>query len=108
VAENIVQLSEENFESEVLKADKPVIVDFWAEWCGPCRMLAPIIEQIAGENQDKVKVCKANTDECAEQAAKFGVMSIPTVVFFNGGEEAKRLVGVRPKDQYQSIIDELA
>lgn len=101
------QLSDSDFDAEVLKSDIPVVVDFWAAWCGPCRMLAPTIEELAGDNEDKVKVCKANTDDCPEHAQKYGVTSIPCVLFFKNGEEVERMIGLRGKDEFQKVIDGL-
>ena len=93
---NIQAVTDSEFESAVLKSDIPVLVDFWATWCGPCRMIAPIVEQIHGELGDKVKVMKMDTDENPETSMSFGVMSIPTVMIFKGGKLAERTVGYRP------------
>jgi thioredoxin 1 len=98
-------VNDSNFDSEVLKSSTPVAVDFWAEWCGPCRMLGPIIEQAAVELGDKVKVRKLNVDESQATAAKYGIMSIPTVLVFKGGEIVDRMVGLQPK---QAIVDRLS
>ena len=94
------ELKDLEFEKEVLKSDVPVLVDLWAPWCGPCRMLGPIIEEISEEVGDKAKVFKMNVDENTETAAKFGVTSIPTVIIFDKGEEKNRIVGVVPKSKY--------
>jgi len=96
-----VVVTTENFDEVVGKAEKPVLVDFWATWCGPCKMLSPVVDELAGERDDIV-VGKVNVDEQPELAAKFGVMSIPTIVAFKGGEEVNRSVGVVPKE---SLID---
>ena len=93
-------VKDDEFEAAVLNCDKPVLVDFWAEWCGPCRMLSPIIEEVAEELGDKVKVFKLNVDENQETAAKYQVMSIPNVIMYKDGEVVESWVGVRPKDQY--------
>lgn len=92
-----VKITPANFEAEVLKATTPVLVDFWAEWCGPCRMVLPVVEEIAGEMAGKVKVCKVNVDECPDVAAGFNVMSIPTLVIFKNGEPVDQIVGAVPK-----------
>ena len=97
-------ITEQNFEEEVLKSDIPVLVDFWATWCGPCRMLAPIIEQIANEQEGKVMVGKINVDEEMNLAAAFGVQSIPTVMVFKDGKVTNMAVGVRPKAQLEAML----
>lgn len=94
----IVEVKTSTFESEVLKSDKPVIVDFWANWCGPCRMLLPIMDEVAAEATD-IKICKINVDEEPDLASKFKVMTIPTLIVFKGGEEVKRNVGVISKEE---------
>ena len=97
-------LNEDNFEQEVLQSELPVIVDFWATWCGPCRMLAPVISQIAEEQEGKVKVCKLNVDEAPMLAAEYNVASIPTVILFKNGEVAQTAIGARPKSQLLSVL----
>ncbi len=99
-------VTQENFAEEVLGSDKPVLVDFWAEWCGPCRMLAPIVEELAEDNADKIKVGKLNVDEQMELAAQFGIVSIPTLVLFNGGKAIVKTVGYQPKESLQQMLDE--
>ena len=94
-----LKLNSENFEKEVLNSDKPVLVDFYADWCGPCKMMAPIIGEIAEELQGKAKVGKINVDENQELAMKYEVMSIPTLIIYKKGKEAKRFVGVRDKKE---------
>lgn len=94
-----------NFESEVLNASGAVLVDFWASWCGPCRMVSPIIDTLAEEYKGKVKIGKVNVDEQGELASQYAVVSIPTVVLFVNGQIAERLVGAYPKDEYEEIID---
>ncbi len=92
-----VIVTQQNFEQEVLKSDIPVLVDFWATWCGPCRMVAPIVAEIAEENAGRIKVCKVDVDENPELAARFAVSSIPTLMVFKNGALADKAVGVRPK-----------
>ena len=99
-----VIITKENFEEEVLRSDMTVLVDFWASWCGPCKMLAPIVAQIAEEQEGKVKVGKINVDEQQELAAEYRVMSIPTLIVFKGGEAVAQSVGVQPKEQIESLI----
>ena len=96
-------ITKENFESEVLKSDKPVLVDFWAAWCGPCKMLSPVIDEIAEERRD-IKVGKINVDEQPELASQFAVMSIPTLIVFKNGEIANKAIGVQPKDAILSML----
>ena len=99
-----IVLTKENFEAEVLQSGKPVLVDFWAAWCGPCRMLAPVVAQIAAEYDGKVKVGKVNVDEQPELASAFQVASIPTVLIFKDGKLAETSVGYRPKEQLTALL----
>jgi thioredoxin 1 len=99
-----LKVTKDNFEAEVLKASTPVLVDFWAPWCGPCRMLGPVVEEVATEMGDKAKVCKVNVDEEPELAQAFGVMSIPTLVALRGGKVTDSAVGVRPKAAILNMI----
>lgn len=104
-SEKIVVLTEENFEQEVLKSDVPVLVDFWAEWCGPCRAVAPMIEQLAEEFEGRAKICKLNVDEQGGLASKYRIMSIPTIILFKAGEIVKTIVGGRPKTEFTNLIE---
>jgi len=96
--------SDASFDSDVLKSAEPVVVDFWAEWCGPCRMIAPALEEISGQLGDKVKIVKLNVDENPNTAAKYGIMSIPTLMLFKNGEIASRQVGAAPKQKLHQWI----
>lgn len=100
-----ITLTESNFEAEVLKSDKPVLVDFWASWCGPCKMLAPTIEQIANEN-DSIKVGKVNVDDEPDLAQKYGIVSIPTVILFKNGEVSNTSTGFVPKETLEAMFRE--
>jgi thioredoxin 1 len=98
------KVSDANFEAEVLKSAEPVVVDFWAEWCGPCRMIAPALEEISKSLNGKVKIVKLNVDENPNTAAKFGIMSIPTLMLFKNGQLASRQVGAAPKAKLEQWI----
>ncbi len=93
-----VKIKNGSFEEEVLNSEKPVIVDFWADWCGPCKMIAPLLEEIAEEYEDQVKVCKVNVDQEQELASRFEVMSIPTLLYFEDGEQEAKVIGYQPKE----------
>ena len=99
----ITTVTKENFQSEVLESDKTVLIDFWAEWCGPCRMLSPVVDEIANEKPD-VKVCKVNVDNEPELATQFGVMSIPTLVVIKDGKVQSQSVGVQPKNNILAMV----
>lgn len=100
---SVIDVKTADFETEVLKSDKTVLVDFWAVWCGPCRMLSPVVDQVAEENPD-IKVCKVNVDEEQQLAIKYGVISIPTLLVFKGGELVNQSVGVIPKEEVLNLI----
>ena len=100
---NIIETDDSNFESEVLKSDIPVIVDFWAPWCGPCKAIAPILEQISDEQGDKIKIVKVNVDDNQKYAADFGIRSIPTLLIFNKGELKNQIVGSIPKAEIEKF-----
>lgn len=99
-----IVLTNDNFDEQVLKSEIPVMVDFWATWCGPCRMLAPTVEQIAKDEEGKLKVCKLDIDAEPELAQRYGVMSIPTVIVFANGKEKARSVGLVPKDKLMAML----
>lgn len=106
-SQTVVEFTDSNFDSEVIKADVPVLVDFWAEWCQPCRMLAPTIDQLADQYEGKVKVGKLDTDNNRDVAVKFGISAIPTVILFKDGEVQKKFVGLTGKDQFEQAINDL-
>jgi len=101
---SVITITKENFNEEVINSEKPVLLDFWASWCGPCRMVSPIVDEIADERAD-VKVGKVNVDEQPELASKFGVMSIPTLVVMKNGKITSQTVGARPKNQIEAMFD---
>ena len=99
----ITNITKDKFENEVLKADKPVLVDFWAAWCGPCKMIAPAVEEVAKDHPE-IKVCKLNIDDEPQLAMQYGVMSIPTLMVFKNGEVAQTAIGLRPKNEIEELL----
>tara|TARA_A100001011_G_C14090503_1_gene748367 strand:- start:182 stop:508 length:327 start_codon:yes stop_codon:yes gene_type:complete len=104
MSNGVLEVSNDNFESEVMNSEKPVLVDFWAEWCGPCKQIAPVVEEIAGEHSDKLKVCKMDVDANRETAVQFGIRSIPTLLIFKNGEVAGSQIGAVSKQQLLEFI----
>lgn len=104
MADNIIEVTDANFQAEVLESESPVLVDFWAPWCGPCRVVAPVLEEIANERPD-LRVVKLNVDENQATAAKYQVLSIPTLIVFKGGAEAKKVIGAYPKKRLQAELE---
>ena len=104
MSDNIVQISDSSFDSDVLQAEGPVLVDFWAEWCGPCKQLSPTVEEVASEQKDNLKVCKMDVDTNREVAAKYGIRSIPTLIIFKNGEPAGTEIGALTKEQLEVFI----
>lgn len=104
-SEKIIILTKANFEQEVLKSDKPILVDFWAQWCGPCRAVGPVMDELANEYDGKARIGKVNVDEEGELAAKYRIMSIPTVMLFKNGEIAEKIIGAKSKSEFSGILD---
>lgn len=103
--QHVATFDEANFETEVLRSKTPVLVDFWAEWCGPCRALAPVIDELATDYAGRVKVGKLDIDKAPAIAERYGISSIPTVVLFENGQTSRKMVGMKPKKEYQSMLD---
>jgi thioredoxin len=104
----IVTLTQENFATEVLQSSKPVLVDFWAEWCGPCKMIAPLLDELAAEYDGKVKIGKINTDEQQQLASQYSISSIPTLLFFKNGQVVNQMIGARSKRDFKAALDSVA
>jgi thioredoxin 1 len=104
---NVNKVDQSNFDEKVLKSARPVLVDFWAEWCGPCRALAPVLDEVATELGEKVTVVKINVDENGDLAQQYGIRGIPTMIFFKNGQAAKTLVGLQPKEEIKKSLQEL-
>ncbi|HVF91272.1 MAG TPA: thioredoxin [Blastocatellia bacterium] len=105
MSEYVTEVTDQNFEQEVLKSDQPVLVDFWAAWCQPCRMLAPTVESVAEKYQGKARVVKLNVDDCNVTAQQYGIKGIPTLILFKGGNENDRVVGTTSKENISRMID---
>jgi thioredoxin 1 len=105
MSQNVINVTDSSFDQEIVKSDLPVLVDFWAAWCGPCKMIAPVIEQIAIDYEGIMKVAKVDVDKNQSSASKYGVMSIPTMLLFKNGEPINRFVGFMPKERLKSLID---
>lgn len=106
-SDKVVTLSTGNWEAEVVSSPTPVLVDFWAAWCGPCRMIAPVVDEIAGEYEGRLKVGKLNVDEHGDIASRYGVMSIPTLMVFKNGQPVERIVGFRPKKELTAALEKV-
>ena len=104
MAGNIIEISDSSFEKEVLQSDVPVLVDFWAPWCGPCRAIAPVIEELSGEYSGKLKVAKCNVDDNPKTPSRFGIRAIPTLILFKGGKQVNHMVGNRSKEEIVNFI----
>ncbi len=105
MSESILEINDGNFQSEILESDKPALVDFWAPWCGPCRMVGPVVEELAGEFADQLKVGKLNVDDSPKTAAEYGIRSIPTLLIFKDGKVADQTVGAAKKEQLKAFVE---
>ncbi|MBN2034520.1 MAG: thioredoxin [Deltaproteobacteria bacterium] len=104
---DIMQVTDENFDTEIMKSNLPALVDFWAEWCGPCRMVGPVVEELSKAYEGKVKVAKMDVDKNRQTPAKFGIRNIPTLIFFKGGEVAQTIIGAQPKTYIEGELKKL-
>ena len=100
-----IEVNDNDFQKEILDSDIPVLVDFWAPWCGPCRMVAPVLEELSGEYAGRVKICKVNVDQAPQSAGKYGIRAIPTLMIFKGGEMVEQIVGVQPREAIAAKLD---
>jgi thioredoxin 1 len=107
LSEKVIHVSDDSFQEIVLNSDKPVLVDFWASWCGPCLALTPVIDDLAEEYSDKIKICKLNVDENQKTAMQYGIKGIPTILIFKNGKVAEQSVGLVPKEQLKELIDKV-
>lgn len=109
MSDNVLEITEDSYQAEIGITDTPLVIDLWAPWCGPCRAIGPIVEELAGEFVDRIRVGKMNVDDCQSAAASFGVQSIPTILFFKGGKEVDRVVGAQGKEslkaKFESLLD---
>ena len=104
---DLLQVTDDTFEEEIVKSDLPAVVDFWAAWCGPCRMVGPVVEELAKEYEGRIKVAKMDVDQNRETPAKFGIRNIPTLIFFKDGEVANTIIGAQPKSALEDVIKKL-
>ena len=107
MAEGVLEIEDSNFEAEVLQSEKPVLVDFWAPWCGPCRAIAPVVEELAGTFGDKIKFAKCNVDDNPVTPGKFGIKSIPTLILFDGGEIIDKVIGIVAKSKLEEMLNKV-
>ncbi|MBC8434485.1 MAG: thioredoxin [Desulfobacteraceae bacterium] len=107
MAEGVLEIEDSNFEAEVLQSEKPVLVDFWAPWCGPCRAIAPVVEELAGTFGDKIKFAKCNVDDNPVSPGKFGIKSIPTLILFDGGEIIDKVIGIVAKSKLEEMLNKV-
>jgi len=108
MAGKLAEVTDDNFQAEVIESETPVLVDFWAPWCGPCRVVAPVLEQIADEHQDELRIVKLNVEEYPQTAAAFEVLSIPTMILFQGGQPVKKVIGAYPKKKIEAELSLVA